>query len=198
MTHCVQLSVDIETRGKYDNAIITRLAIVPFRFDEDKNTTFKELVDRSLYISLDQDEQVAMGRTTDWMTTEWWDKQSEDLKITSLYPTDEDMSIKDALAEIKRYVKAHHYNFYESFLWARNCGYEYGKLAHLQDTVYPGEKHVLNSWNWHEVKTMNHVLSGGATTKWEPEGMEDMGFNYHQANHDAAMDAYRMIQLWNR
>ena len=39
----LQLCIDIETRARYDNAIITRMAITPFRFTEDVGISFQDL-----------------------------------------------------------------------------------------------------------------------------------------------------------
>ena len=72
------------------------------------------------------------------------------------------------------------------------------KLSSLNDTVYPGEKHVFNGWKWQECKTYNYIMSGGETERWMPENVEDYGFQYHNAKHDAAFDAYRLINLWHK
>ncbi len=197
MTTHLQLVADIETRDKYDSAVITRIAITPFRYEEDKNITFKELVDRTLYLSLNQDEQIAKGRTVATDTEAWWATQSEELRIESYYPTDEDISIIDAFAEIKRFLSRWNYNHFYSFLYARNCGFESFKIQSLNEMFLPDTKQVLNNWNWHEVKSFNYILSGGETQKWTPPNIDELGFQYHNAAHDSAMDAYRLIKLWN-
>lgn len=61
----------------------------------------------------------------------------------------------------------------------------------------PDTKQVLNNWNWQECKTVNFILSGGTTQKWNPPNMDELGFIYHRADHDSAMDSFRMIKLWN-
>lgn len=196
MTSHVQLMVDLETKSKYDNAIITRLAITPFRFEEDANTTFEELVDRTFYIALDQDEQERMGRVASPDTIEWWESQKEELKIESYYPTSNDLSIEDAFNKIKDFLKKSEYNHYKSFLWARNCGFECFKLQSLEEMFFgAANKYTFNNWNWHECKTFNYIFTAGATEKYTVE--TETPFQYHNAKHDAAMDTYRMIQLWN-
>ena len=71
----LQLCIDIETRARYDNAIITRMAITPFRFTEDVGISFQDLLDRTLYISLHQAEQARLGRVSDERTEKWWSEQ---------------------------------------------------------------------------------------------------------------------------
>ena len=94
----LQLCIDIETRARYDNAIITRMAITPFRFTEDVGISFQDLLDRTLYISLDQDEQASLGRVSDERTEKWWSEQDEDLRIESYYPTNNDLKNNEAFA----------------------------------------------------------------------------------------------------
>ena len=197
MTSEVQIHADLETRDKYDQAIITRIAVTPFRFNEDKDVTFQELVDRTLYLSFDQNEQIAMGRVSGVETEKWWSEQTEELRIESYYPTANDMKAADVLMECKRFLSRWNYNHFKSFLWARNCGFECFKIQSLNDQLFPGEKHIFNHWNWHEVKTFNHILSGGETTKWRHPDESKWGFQEHNARHDSAMDTFRMIQLWH-
>jgi 3' exoribonuclease, RNase T-like len=196
MTTHLQVVVDIETLHKYDNAVITRIALTPFRFDEGL-LTFDELVNRTFYISLDQEIQFNMGRVSGQETMDWWNTQSEELRIESFYPTDNDLDPRVALLEMKRFLKRWNYDHFHSFLWARNSGFECFKLQSLNEQLFPGVKQVLNPWNWHECKTFNHIMTGGDTSKWKPKDEESLGFQYHNAKHDAAMDAYRLICLWN-
>lgn len=198
MTNGTQVVVDIETRATTDYALITRIAVTPFNFIHDANITFKELVDRTLYLAFDQQEQLDLGRITDADTEAWWATQPHELQVESIYPTEHDMKAAEVLLECKRFLKQWNYNHFKSFLWARNYSFESGKLQTLSNTVFPGEKHIFNYWNWHECKTFNHILTGGETTKYVPENIDELGFQYHNAKHDAAMDAYRMILLWNQ
>ena len=197
MTTHLQVVVDCEGRGKYDDAIVTRIALCPFRFDEGY-IPYDKLLERTLYIPIDQDEQIQMGRKTDQLTEGWWAQQSEELRKESYYPTERDVSVKKMFDLSKAFLRRWNYHYSESFLWARNCAYEYGKLSSLNDTVYPGEKHVFNGWKWQECKTYNYIMSGGETERWMPENVEDYGFQYHNAKHDAAFDAYRLINLWHK
>lgn len=196
MTTHTQFMVDLETKGKYDNAIVTRIAVTPFNFETDKNISFEELVDRTLYLSFDQDEQEHIGRVSDESTLEWWNNQPEELKIESFYPTQNDLPVKVVFEKCRDFLKSWDYDHYKSLLWARNCSFENGKLSSLNETYFPNEpKHIFNHWNWHECKTFNYIFTAGATEKYTVE--TETPFQYHNAKHDAAMDTYRMIQLWN-
>ena len=194
LTHC---TIDIETRGKYDSCIITRIAITPFRFDEGI-VPYDDLVKRSLYISLNQEEQRLAGRTEEKDTIDWWNTQDDHVREESLNETPNDLSIVDAFAEIKRFLNRWHYNHYESLIWARNNGFECFKIQSLNDQFLPGTKHVLNHWNWHELKTANLILTGGETSKYNPSDFKELNFDAHNAIHDAAMDTYRLLHLWHQ
>lgn len=196
MTKGTQIHVDLETRDKYDHAVITRIAVTPFNFDDDQDTTFQELVDRTLYLSFDQEEQIKLGRTIGKDTEKWWSEQSEELRIESYYPTENDMSAKDILLECKGFLARWNYNHFKSFLWARNSSFENFKIQSLNEQIFPGEKQIFNNWNWHEVKTFNHILSGGETCKWRHPKEQEWGFQEHNAKHDSAMDTFRLLQLW--
>lgn len=198
MSELLQVGVDIETVGKYDSCVVTRIAVTPFYFSE-TDITFEELCDRTLVVALDQDEQVERGRIREAMTEEWWNKQSEDLKITSYYKTTNDLSIHDSFEEIRKYLKKWRYNYLESHLWARNSGFECFKLQSLSEMAYGKgmDMKVLNGWNWQDFKTLNLILTGGETSKYEPKGMDMNKFMYHNPVHDSAIDVLRSIQLMN-
>jgi hypothetical protein len=195
----LQLCIDIETRARYDNAIITRMAITPFRFTEDVGISFQDLLDRTLYISLDQAEQARLGRVSDERTEKWWSEQDEDLRIESYYPTNNDLKINDAFAEIKRFISSWNYNHYHSHLWARNAHFEWGKIASLNDLIlnHPDDKHVLNNWKWMECRTYNYILTGAETEKYDITDIAP-DFIYHRADHDACADALRMLKLYEQ
>ena len=80
----------------------------------------------------------------------------------------------------------------------RNCGFESFKLQTISEQFLPDEKAPFNPWNWHECKSFNWILSGAETQKYEPENMNELGFKYHNAKHDSAMDVYRLWLLWNQ
>lgn len=193
ITHC---TVDIETRGKYDNCIVTRIAITPFRFDEGI-VPYEKLVERTLYLSLNQEEQRLMGRTEEKETMIWWNSQNELVRAESLDEKESDLSIVDAFSAISRFLKSWNYNHYNSILFARNAGFECFKIQSLNDQFLPNTKHVLNPWNWHECKSFNLILSGGNTTKYLPPDYDSLKFDAHNASHDSAMDTYRLMHLWS-
>lgn len=198
MNNKLQLCIDLETLGKFDNAVVTRIAITPFFFDE-ANVTFTELVDRTLLISLDQDEQFQKGRVSDQGTIDWWEGKDEDLKKLSYYKTENDVSLEEAFNQIAKFLKKWRYDFMKSHLWARNVFFENAKIQSLSELVYgdgQGAK-VLNCWNWLDTKTFNYMMTSGKTTKFNPIGVNENEFIYHSASSDSSFDALRLIQLWN-
>lgn len=198
MSEILQVGIDIETVGKYDSCVVTRIALTPFYFSE-KDISFDDLCNRTLVIALDQDEQVERGRIREPMTEEWWNTQSEELKKISYYRTDEDLSIFAAFEKMKKFLKTWRYNYMSSHLWARNSGFECFKLQSLSEMAYGKgmDMKVLNGWNWQDFKTLNLILTGGETSKIDPVGIDMTKFMYHNPAHDSAMDCLRAIQLLN-
>lgn len=196
MNNITHFTVDLETRGKYDNAIVTRIAITPFRFDEGI-IPYEKLLERTLYISLNQQEQRLAGRTEEKETMQWWNAQADHVRKESLDETENDLSVSDAFSTIKRFLKSWNYNHFESMLFARNSGFESFKIQSLNEQFLPGTKQVLNNWKWHELKSFNLILSGGETEKFIPPDFEELNFDAHNAVHDAAMDTYRLLHLWH-
>jgi len=198
MSEIVQIGIDIETIGKYDSCVVSRIALTPFYFTE-KDITFEGLCDRTLVVALDQDEQVTHGRIREPMTEEWWQKQSEELKKVSYYKTDNDLSIHEAFEVMKKFLKTWRYDYMSSHLWARNSGFECFKLQSLSEMAYGKgmDMKVLNGWNWQDFKTLNLILTGGETSKINPKGVNMDDFMYHNPVHDSAMDCLRAIHLLN-
>jgi hypothetical protein len=194
LTHC---TIDIETRGKYDSCIITRIAITPFRFDEGI-VPYDDLVNRSLYISLNQEEQRLAGRTEEKDTMDWWNSQPDHVREESLNENPNDLSVVEAFNKIKNFLKRWNYNHFESLLFSRNSGFESFKIQSLNEQFLPGTKQVLNNWKWHELKSFNLILSGGETEKFIPPDFKELNFDAHNAQHDAAMDTYRLLHLWHQ
>lgn len=193
----VQIGIDIETVGKYDSCVVTRIAITPFYFSE-TNTTFEEFCDRTLVIAFDQAEQDEHGRIREAATVQWWESQTEELKVISYYPTDNDMKVHDAFELIKTYLKKWRYDYMNSHLWARSS-FEIHKLQSMQEMAYGKgmDMKVLNGWNWLDFKTSNFILTGGETMKYVPKGVDMNGILIHDPKIDNSLDIIRLIQLVN-
>lgn len=83
---------DIETLGVESTSIVLSLAVTHVTDDTDD---YQKLLDNSIFIKFDIREQHNNGRTSDKSTRDWWDKQIESVKKTSLYPSDNDLSVKE-------------------------------------------------------------------------------------------------------
>lgn len=191
-----QFVLDFEALAFGENAIVTRIACTPFRFDE-KDITYEELVTRTFYVALDTaDQKNNYGRTMDRSTLKWWSEQTPELQKESMKKTDHDLSLKDAIDQLHAFAKKWKYSKWNSFIWARGSFYETCKYQTMAESIYPNDRTYLNTFKFHECRTFNWMLTQGETECWEPNPMP-ASFQKHNAKHDAAMDAFRLVRLFN-
>lgn len=97
---------DIETAGVESTCVVLSAAIVYFDYETDLNkTTYDELIERTLFVKFDVEEQVKAGRTVDKSTMEWWKNQSDSAKKMSLVadPT-RDIPVRDGIEALRKYI----------------------------------------------------------------------------------------------
>lgn len=71
--------IDLETLATSPNSVILTFGAIKFDpFDADKDLT------DGLYLRVDVDEQIALGRHVDAGTVEWWGTQSEEVREEAL------------------------------------------------------------------------------------------------------------------
>lgn len=189
------LCIDLETLAFCDNAIITAIAITPFKFTE-KDVTFDELVARTFYVKCDIRSQKALGRVADKSTIDWWKSQPLQLQKISSLPSPDDVPIQDAFDKMCKFVKSTEYDFKNSYTWERGMGFDTNKLDTL--TRQLEARSVMNYWRAREIRTFNDLVGDVISGKWEvPENEYPKNFIEHYAKHDAAMDTFRLIKLFN-
>lgn len=188
------LCIDLETLAFNDNAIITAIAITPFYFTE-KDVTFDELVERTFYVKCDVKSQKLLGRVADKSTIDFWKKQLPEVQKLSSLPSPDDINISECFTLMKQFIKTTKYDFWNSYTWERGMGFDTNKL----DTLFRqlDEKSPMNFWRAREIRTFNDLVGDTTNGKWElPDGRPE-NFIEHYAKHDAAMDALRLIALFN-
>ena len=196
--NATQLVLDFETLAFAETAIVTRLACTPVKLGE-VNITYDELVDRTFYIAISIEDQQRYGRTMDKPTLDWWKTQPKELRVESALPTPNDLSLKDAVDTFGEWSKAQGYHKWKSFCWARGTYFELPKWVSMYENIYgigSALKGPINTFKFHECRTYNWLLTGGSTEQWEPTPMPS-SFVKHNAKHDAAMDAYRLVRLFH-
>lgn len=193
-----QFMLDFETLGTSENAVVTRIAITPFMFNQ-YDVTYEQLLNRSLYIALDVKDQIEnYNRVVDKSTIEFWKTQSRELRQESIKPTDNDLSLVDGLNEIKNFLKEWGYDSKYSFTWCRGINFEAPIMNTMNKQAFPNDKYPILSYRlYHDCRTFNWCMSSGKTDKYIPKDFNQLNHIEHHAKHDAALDVYRMLKLLN-
>ena len=184
--------VDLETLGVNDaNTTILSLAAVPFRFGE--VTPYSELLERGFYRKLNAIDQLKRGRSKEQSTVEWWQKQSPEAQANGFTPSKEDVTIDQALRELKQWVQSTDYDFKNSWIWCRGLDFDKPKLDKSYEFV--GIDTPFNMWRWRDIRTMIDCLTGSMNGKYILEN-EPKEFILHHCLHDAAHDVAVMQEIY--
>lgn len=191
----MHLAIDTETLGFTDNAIITAIAVTPFRLIE-RDVTFDELLERTFFVKLKAKTQNKLyGRVAEKLTLEWWAGQSDETKKYSYTSSPDDVHPKEALIELSRFIKSTEYDWKNSYVFERGMGFDTTKLQSIYEQC--DIKIGFNYWRAREIRTINDLIGDVSNGKWEPEEGRPNNFIEHHAKHDAALDAYRLIKLFD-
>lgn len=189
------LAMDTETLGVTDNAIITSIAVTPFKLIE-TDITFDELLERTFFVKLKAKTQNKLyGRVAEKSTLAWWAGQSAETKQYSFKSHVDDVHPKEALIELNRFIKSTDYEWNSSYVFERGMGFDTTKMQSLYTQC--DVKIGFNFWRAREIRTINDLIGDVSNGKWEPNEGRPANFIEHHAKHDAAMDAYRLIKLFD-
>jgi hypothetical protein len=191
--------IDKETLGKWDDAVILSIGLT-YLSDVDcalPNLSYTDMLQRSVEFKLDVRSQVALGRTVDKSTMEWWQRQGESAsKVLKASP--EDIPVHNIFPAIEAWLKSKGVTWKEVRWFDRNA-FDMKKLQHLHEvTLNLGNQ---PPWDYQEVwgiETMLKFMSQhqnryGAIN---PYHFKDPAFVYHSAACDAALDMYRYYLLF--
>lgn len=95
-------SVDIESTAAILSLACTHVT--------DETDDYQKMLDNSIFIKFDLKEQLSNGRTSGKSTLEWWDRQAEIVKNTSLYPSKNDISVKEGYDLFGKWLSKHGFN----------------------------------------------------------------------------------------
>lgn len=97
--------LDVETLGIESTSVVLSIACTHVTEETD---TYQKMLDNSIMLKLDIQSQFDLGRVTDDHTIAWWDRQSENIKIASLYPNKEiDIHPVEAYSLLRLWLKEH-------------------------------------------------------------------------------------------
>ena len=89
--------LDLETLSTKQNAVVLTLGAVkfnPFNLQEPSE---------ELYLRIDADQQISLGRDVSESTVEWWMKQSEEVQEEAMGPENR-ISVVDACQQLNRFL----------------------------------------------------------------------------------------------
>lgn len=187
--------VDTETLGRWDDAVVLSGAVTAANLTQ--KYTFQELLhDHTFFVKLNAKEQIELGRKVEKSTREWWygngkRNPTEEARLVSLYPHEDDISIFSLADEI---VKGCHRIGVEPKCidWCDRNMFDLRKIQHIieitckQDSREPWDYHnTFDIVSW--LKGMGQTDRYAGVKPWEIEGMV-----YHDPRHDAALDFLRV------
>lgn len=185
--------VDIETLGVSDaNTTILSIAAVPFRFGE--VTPYCELLKQGFYRKLNAADQLKRGRSKEQSTIDWWKQQPPEAQKNGFMPSSEDVTIDQALRELKQWVQTTDYDFRNSWIWCRGLDFDKPKIDKSYNFI--GVETPFNTWRWRDIRTMIDCLTGSTNGKYILEKEPDE-FIPHHCLHDAAHDVAVMQEIYS-
>lgn len=196
MSEPISLSLDLETLGLRENTVVLSLGVAAFRLDAESTNDFDRYIETGFHVKFSvKDQMQTWNRSTDASTIEWWKKQDKEAqKIVK--PSVEDVTMADGLAMFTDWVKSIDYRWGKSYTWTRGLAFDIPKVEHMY--YQAGMKLPFNSWMARDTRTFIDILTGVSNGQYEPDGGFPKNFLKHDALHDAAMDAYRMTEIFQK
>jgi hypothetical protein len=191
LTH---LCFDIETLGMHENTVILTLACVPFIFEQLR--TFTDYLKDGLMIKFDATEQLNVyKRTVCKRTIDWWKMQGIEARKASVFPSSEDMTVKDGLQLLSDFIKKSGYSYGQSYVWSRGTYFDFPKIENLYEDA--NLKLPYNGYKIRDIKTYVDIFLGRNDGQYDSTVPTPDGFVKHNCLHDAARDASGMTQIYS-
>ena len=180
---------DIETLDLESTAVVLSAAIV--YFDPTKETSYQELLDRTLFVKFNVSDQIQrLNRTIGKSTAEWWETKPEYIKKVSLYVSNADVVVEDGYDIIMSYINS--YSGTHTF-WAR---------GNMDDVVFSSllnkvDKPPIAQYNmWRDVRTAVDLLCETAKDGYcevaHPTFKRHNVIKHHPT-HDCALDVMMLL-----
>lgn len=187
------LIIDLETLGFASDCVVLSLGATVFTFDTSRPNDYEQYILDGFYVKFDAREQADhWKRTMDDDTIEWWRTQPEDARAVTR-PSADDVGLVDAMNQFNDWITKSGYDWKNSFVWSRGTYFDFPKLEHIYSQI--GVKPGYNGWKIRDTKTYCDVLTGGNSGLYHPK-KKPASFVHHHALHDAALDAYRLVELF--
>ena len=194
--------VDLETMGKWDDAILLTVGLTIIKdgvsygdLTTDQIYT-KLLAENSVEFKLSVKSQVDLGRKMEQNVFDWWKEQGDDAKRI-LKPLPDDIPCTEIFDVIDRWLRSHGLEWSTVRFFDRNA-FDMKKLQHMYEVTLNQGKYP--PWDYQEVwevATLLNFMSGSRYGFMPPKEFEHPEFIYHSAKCDAALDALRIVKLFN-
>lgn len=191
----MHLSVDTETLGLRENTVVLSIGCAVFQLYEGASNDYDKYIRTGFHVKFSVKDQLAnWHRSTDQGTVDWW-KQQEPVAQAIFKPSDQDVDMESGLMLFNDWIKQSGYDWKNSYIWSRGAAFDFPKIEHMywQSKVKCG----FNTWKIRDTRTFVDILTGNDRGAYEPVGGFPKNFLKHDALHDAAMDAYRMTEIFN-
>lgn len=181
---------DLETVATCDKAVVLSMAVLSVDFETEFE--FADLVKKAHFIKLKADEQVSKyGRVVDIETVKWWNSQPENLKKTSFYPKETDLSLSDGIKALNDVLAAEGFDRQRSIVWTRGA-FDSNIAASCAKDVKVVE--VFPFYRVRDIRTAIDILSG-SNNGYCRIGKPLIGMEKHNPVHDVCRDAM-MLKYW--
>lgn len=187
---------DTETLGIRENAIVLSIGAVAFEMEPGTKNDYDRYILDGFHVKFSIKDQLhTWKRSVDEGTVEWWKGQSEEAKKI-LKPSPNDVTMPEGLEQLNEWIKSiDGYKWNSSYVWSRGTYFDFPKMESMYHQA--GVKCGFNTWKIRDVRTYIDILTGVDNGKYEPDRQPE-NFIAHDALHDAAMDAYRMVEIFNK
>ena len=165
--------IDLETLGTKPDSVILSLAAL--KFDPYSN---KEPTD-GIYIKLDVDQQVALPRTIDEDTLNWWAKQSDEIREEAMGEQDR-VSLKTATKELNKFLVG------VDKIWAQGPVFDIVILENLYRQL-----NIPAPWNYWQIADCRTLFS----LEEDPRKKGDL---LHNPLYDCVIQAKGVQEIFRR
>lgn len=189
------LIFDIETLGTESTAVILSAAII--HFDPTSEPEFSALKADACFVKFNVREQVEVyARKIERSTVDWWNKQCENVRRKSFYPSANDLSLAEGYSRIKSYVESK--NDPDCWIWARGnmdqvCFSSIEKNLCIEESFLP-------HYRWRDIRTaidfLYHTKNGYVRVSnppWQPEFNPDIHITKHNPVDDCLFDIMQLV-----
>lgn len=181
---------DLETLGIESNAVILSIACI--YFNPENKPSYEDMIESAFFVKLNAKDQAdRLKRTISKSTLDWWKTQSDQVKIKSFIPSNNDVLAEEALDKFQEWASSFK-DFKTSTIWARG-NLDQVTIGSLENFL--NRKSIFHFARWRDVRTAVDLLSGSNN------GYCDVAYPWFNTNmvikhdpiHDCAYDAMQLM-----